>query len=51
MKKLIKKIDDILVAITFAEAGEFETAKELMGERQSGVSVEDEPLEVNTEAA
>ncbi len=32
VKKLMKKIDDILVAITFAEAGEYETASKTMDE-------------------
>lgn len=33
MKKLIKKLEDIMVAITFAEAGEFEEANRMMGSR------------------
>ena len=33
VKKLMKKIDDIMVAITFAEAGEYETAGETLDER------------------
>ncbi len=31
MKKLIKKIEDIMVAITFAEAGEYDEANRLAG--------------------
>ncbi|MBI5141117.1 MAG: hypothetical protein HZA20_02845 [Nitrospirae bacterium] len=31
MMKLLKKLDDIMVAVTFAEAGEFDTAVEQMG--------------------
>jgi hypothetical protein len=30
VKKLMKKIDDIMVAITFAEAGEYEAADEML---------------------
>jgi len=32
LKKLIKKLEDIRAASTFAEAGEFETAKEILKE-------------------
>ena len=31
MKKLIKKLEDIMVAITFAEAGEFDQANRELG--------------------
>lgn len=31
MKRLMKKLEDIMVAITFAEAGEVELSKEFMG--------------------
>lgn len=34
MKKLMKKFEDIMSAATFAEAGEFETARELVKGRQ-----------------
>lgn len=30
MKRLLKKFEKIMTAITFAEAGEFETAREMM---------------------
>lgn len=32
MKKLIKKFEDIMVAVTFAEAGEFDEAYRCAGE-------------------
>jgi hypothetical protein len=32
MKRLVQKLDRIFVAATFAEAGEFETAKDIMRE-------------------
>jgi len=38
--KLTKKIENLFVAITFAEAGEFETAREYMRE-------EDRPRQVD----
>ncbi len=45
MKKLMKKLEDIMVAITFAEAGEYDEAN-----RQSGGGLQDEtgktPLDV-----
>lgn len=31
MKKLLQKFEDIMVAVTFAEAGEYEMAKKLSG--------------------
>lgn len=32
MKRLVQKLDRIFVAATFAEAGEFETARDIMRE-------------------
>jgi hypothetical protein len=43
MKSLIKKIDDLLVAITFAEAGEYDTASKLLGQKPEAET--DEVLE------
>ncbi len=31
MKKLMKKLEDIMVAVTFAEAGEYDEANRLAG--------------------
>jgi hypothetical protein len=33
MKKLIKKLEDIMVAVTFAEAGEFDEANKQAGNK------------------
>jgi hypothetical protein len=33
MKRLMKKLEDMMIAITFAEAGEYESAREAMGEK------------------
>ncbi len=34
MKKLMKRLEDIYAAVAFAEAGEFETAREIMREEE-----------------
>ncbi len=42
MKSIIKKIDDLLVAITFAEAGEYDTASKLLGQKTDSKESEEE---------
>ncbi len=32
MRKLMKKLEDIMVAVTFAEAGEYDEARKHLGE-------------------
>ena len=38
MKKLIRKLEDIVVIITFLEAGEYETTKVLIVEKDIAVT-------------
>ncbi len=33
MRKIFRKLEDLMVAATYAEAGEFETAKEILREK------------------
>jgi hypothetical protein len=35
MKKLMKKLEDIMVAVTFAEAGEYDEASRQLGDEQT----------------
>jgi len=49
MNKLLKKIEDLMVAVTFAESGEFDAAKEILG--QSTLETEDKITEQETETA
>jgi len=44
MNKLIKKLEDLMVAITFAEAGEYDEAIRLSGENPSAPEDLEEPL-------
>jgi len=50
MKRLLQRFDDMMVAITFAEAGEYEAAKEIMGESDAA-GREEETLDPTLEAA
>lgn len=35
MKRLFKRLEELMVAITFAESGEIETVLEIIGEKSS----------------
>ena len=35
MKKLLKKLEDIMVAVTFAEAGEYDEASRQLGDEST----------------
>ncbi len=48
MNSIIKKIDDLLVAITFAEAGEYDTASKLLGQNKDSKEA-DEALDTGLE--
>ncbi len=41
MKKFIKKLEDIYAAVAFAEAGEFDTARDIMREEKRPQKRED----------
>lgn len=55
MKRIIKKFEDLMIAITFAEAGEYEMAQKVMIQMESEDSQEiqkPEPLlEFDTDTA
>lgn len=36
--RLLKKLEDIFAAVAFAEAGEFETARKMLKEAESGAA-------------
>lgn len=42
MKKLMKKLEDMMVAVTFAEAGEFDSAVEAVNERPAITETKEE---------
>lgn len=48
MKKLMKKFEDIMVAVTFAEAGEYDIARELS---TGGILEEEVSPQLETESA
>ncbi len=47
MRKLIAKLEDIMVAVTFAESGEYEEAKK---HSSTSLSAQEEPLELGKTA-
>ena len=40
MKRLLKKFEDIMVAVTFAEAGEYDEAKKILNEASDETNAE-----------
>jgi hypothetical protein len=51
MKKLMKKLEDIMVAVTFAEAGEYDEASMHSGQALSGQEDQGKPLDAFKKAA
>ncbi len=45
MKRLLQKFEDIMVAVTFAEAGEYEIARKMLGQ----IASEEEEAETEGE--
>ncbi len=45
MKKLIKKLEDLMVAVTFAEAGEYDEANKQAGNTQNSQEELQQPAE------
>ena len=45
MKKLIKKLEDLMVAVTFAEAGEYDEANKQAGNTQNSQEESQQPAE------
>lgn len=50
MKRLMKRLEDIMVAITFAEVGEYEAAKKLAASAEPEVEEPVKEQEVKAEA-
>jgi len=48
MKRLLKKFEDIMVAVTFAEAGEYDEAIKILGEPMAESQQEDSEEAVET---
>jgi hypothetical protein len=49
MKRLLQKFEDLMVAVTFAEAGEYEMAKKMSGEAMNedeGLAAEEGETEI-----
>lgn len=48
MKTFSKKLEEIFTAVTFAEAGEFDTAKEILSSHGSGAGSKESKIKDST---